>query len=84
MSDAIQPEEKPPSRLPLVRLAKGQEVSLGCGTMILIGIIVGMSIGSTKTGIDRVENQVRELTQKLEQVEQKLDDLAKKLPPGKR
>jgi hypothetical protein len=41
---------------PRVRLAKGQEVSLGCGTLILITIIILMF---SRGGIGELENEVR-------------------------
>jgi hypothetical protein len=43
---------------PRVRLAKGQEVSLGCGTLILIALIV-LFLGRGSTG--ELEHEVRSL-----------------------
>jgi hypothetical protein len=81
MSNAEQPESPRPGRPPLVRLAKGQEVSLGCGTLILIGIIVAIFSGNTKS-------EVNEMNQRLERIERKLDEVGKIvgkiLPPEKR
>jgi hypothetical protein len=79
MSGPGYPQEASSSgKLPLVRLAKGQEVSLGCGTLILITILVAIVTGSTNRDVTRVEQQVQQMNQRLERIEQKLDDMAKK------
>jgi hypothetical protein len=70
--------------MPLVRLAKGQEVSLGCGTLILIAIIVAMCSGGMTTGVARLESQVNEMNRRLERIENRLDELGNNLPPEKR
>jgi hypothetical protein len=60
---------------PKVRLAKGQEVSLGCGTLILIALIViffGNANRSEKTNLSPV-------LQKLDAIEKQLDRLEKRL-----
>lgn len=41
-----------------VRLARGQEVSLGCGTLVLIALIVLIFSGR---GTDSMEREVRQL-----------------------
>lgn len=51
---------------PKVRLAEGQHVNLGCGTLILIALIV-LIFGRKGTG--DLEREVRNLTAKIEQLE---------------
>jgi HAMP domain-containing protein len=58
MSRLSDPSRPPGDQPPRVRLAKGQEVSLGCGTLILIAIIVLMF---SRGGIGELENEVRRL-----------------------
>jgi hypothetical protein len=58
MSDLPDSNRLPIDQRPRVRLAKGQEVSLGCGTLILIAIIV---LTFSRSGIGDVEDQVRGL-----------------------
>jgi hypothetical protein len=57
VSDAITPQPARPDRPPAVRLVRGQEVSLGCGTLVLIALIVMFfgGHGSVPTG---VQNEV--------------------------
>lgn len=40
MSTGPESSQSAADKPPMVRLAEGQEVSLGCGTLILIGLIV--------------------------------------------
>jgi hypothetical protein len=55
MSKTLEPgADRPPG----VRLAKGQEVSLGCGTLILIALIV---LIFSQTGTGTLEREVRGL-----------------------
>ena len=49
------------------RLLKGQEVSLGCGTLILIALIV--AIFSHGTDINPVMQKLNEVDQKLQRLE---------------
>jgi hypothetical protein len=72
------PDESATGKLPLVRLAKGQEVSLGCGTLIFITILVAIVMGATNRDVNRVEREVNEINQRLERMERTLDELAKK------
>jgi hypothetical protein len=76
MSDARQPDAPRPRRSSLIQQAKWQDVALGCGIlMILIGFIL-RQLGHF--GLF-VETQRREVNQRLEQIEQKVDELAKKV-----
>ncbi len=78
------PEEQPRrSRIPLVRLAEGQETSLGCGTLILIAIIVAFCSGVGKTDLGPVESRLDKMDQKIDRLEKKIDELSKKPEPKK-
>jgi hypothetical protein len=68
-----------PGQPPKVRLAKGQEVSLGCGTLILIAIIV-MIFSNANRG-DRTD--LSPVLQKLDAIEKRLDRLEKRLEEPK-
>jgi hypothetical protein len=72
------------------QLVKGQEVSLGCGTLILIALIVAFF--SSKPNFDlspamnklhesdqKVMNKLNELDQKVQQLDQKIERLDHKL-----
>ena len=70
-----------PEKPPKVRLASGQEVSLGCGTLILIALIVMIfSHGSRNDKTD-----LGPVLHKLDAIEKRLDQLEKQLkePKGK-
>lgn len=68
-------------RAPLVRLAKGQEVGLGCGTLILIAIIVAFCSGKVNVDLSPVLSRLTDIDQRLQKLEQKLDQLDKKVKP---
>ncbi len=57
MSDAITPQPARPERPPAVRLVRGQEVSLGCGTLVLIALIV-MFFGGHGSAPTSVQNEI--------------------------
>jgi cell division protein FtsL len=76
-----QPVQPTPQRLPLVRLTKGQEVSLGCGTLILIAIIVAICSGKATVDLSPVQSRLNDIDKRLQQVEQKIDQLDKKIKP---
>jgi len=71
------------------QLVKGQEVSLGCGTLILIALIVAFFSTSTKpmpnldlspvmNKLNEIEmNKLNEIDQRLQRLERKLDELHK-------
>lgn len=65
---SIIPDPNPQSsdNPPKVRLAEGQHVNLGCGTLILIALIV-LIFGRKGTG--DLEREVRNLSAKIEQLE---------------
>jgi hypothetical protein len=79
MSQAIQPEPSPRPRPPLTSFAKGQEVSLGCGTLLLIAFIVALCSGAGKTDLGPVTSRLDEMQGRLQRLETKLDELSKKL-----
>jgi hypothetical protein len=80
VTDESVPDDQPPQRgrLPLVRLAKGQETTLGCGTLILIAIIVAMCSGAGKTDLGPVTNKLQEMERKIDRLEKKIDEMGKK------
>jgi hypothetical protein len=63
----VGPEKQPPPQA----MVKGQEVSLGCGTLILIAVIV--MFFSNNSRHDRAA--LAPVLKKLEAIEQKLDAL---------
>lgn len=64
-------EKRPPQE----RLVRGQEVSLGCGTLILIAVIV--MIFSNRGEKAALEPVLR----KLDAIEKKLDDMEHRMEP---
>lgn len=58
MSSVPEPSQRVEDKPPRVRLAEGQEVSLGCGTLILIALIV-LIFG--RGGTEDLEREVRGL-----------------------
>ena len=75
--DDYQPADVPPARL------KGQEVSLGCGTLILIALIVmffsGRGIGDVKREIRQLQSEVRQLHDAIESQTSKIEALNARL-----
>ena len=80
MSQPSESDMSPPSRPPLVRLVKGQEVNLGCGALIIIAIIVAVCSGSGRTDLSPVITKLDKMDQRIQAIEKKLDELSKK--PG--
>ena len=78
MSQPSQSDSSQPSKLPLVRLAKGQEVNLGCGALIIIAIIVAVCSGAGKTDLGPVMNKLNQMDQRILGLEKKLDEMDKK------
>ena len=60
-----------PEEPPAVRLVQGQAVSLGCGTLILIAIIVSMFSGGH---VKDVEREVRNLRSEVVELKKSIDD----------
>lgn len=56
---------------------KDNQAQLGCGTLIVIAIIV--MIFSGDRGSSKVRKDVQELNRKIERLEKKIDELSKKL-----
>ncbi len=84
MSSELPPDRPYGDRAPRVRLVKGQEVSLGCGTLILIALIVLFCSGGTTTELKRevdglrseiveLRKAVQEQTEQIKALQAKLD-----------
>ena len=78
MTDPSQSDSSQSSRPPLVRLAKGQEVNLGCGALIIIAIIVAVCSGAGKTDLGPVMRKLDQLDQRIQALEKKVDEINKK------
>jgi len=70
MSGAPEPSESAADKPPRVRLVEGQEVSLGCGTLILIALIV-LIFGRGGTG--DLEREVRGLRSEVGELKQAVE-----------
>ena len=68
-----------PEQPPKVRLAKGQEVSLGCCTLILIAVIVLIFSNSNRG--ERTD--LSPVLKKLDAIEKRLDQLERQLEKPK-
>jgi hypothetical protein len=83
-TDARPPSREPPPR---VRLAKGQEVSLGCGTLILIALIVLIfgrgGAGNFEHEMGSLRSEVRELKKTVETQTAEIRALRDKLDKAK-
>jgi hypothetical protein len=81
MSEPAYSDQPRPERIPFVKLAKGQEVSLGCGTLILIAIIVAIcsGAGNRTTDLSPVLSRLDQLDRRIQQLETKIDELSKRL-----
>jgi hypothetical protein len=70
MASAPESSRPPAERPPRVRLVKGQEVSLGCGTLILIALIVLIFGRGGTADLERevrgLRSEVGELTKAVE------------------
>jgi hypothetical protein len=79
IKDDYQPVEGPPP----ARLVKGQEVSLGCGTLILIALIVmffgGRGVGDLQREMRRLQDEVRQLRTTIELQTGQIQALEKQL-----
>jgi Sec-independent protein translocase protein TatA len=84
MSSELQSDRPYDDRPPRVRLVKGQEVSLGCGTLILIALIVLICSGGSTTELKRevsglrseiveLRKAVQDQTEQIKALEAKLD-----------
>jgi hypothetical protein len=83
MSEPSTPDSPTRERVPLVRLAKGQEASLGCGTLILIALIVAFCSGGIRTpNLTPLEHRLDEIDRRLDRLERKIDEM-KKVPAEK-
>lgn len=81
MSEGITPEPRRPERPPVVRLVKGQEVSLGCGTLVFIAIIVlifgGRGVGNLESQVRSLRTEVGELKKAVEALTSEVKALRK-------
>jgi Sec-independent protein translocase protein TatA len=75
------------SHPPKVRLVQGQEVSLGCGTLVLIALIVlifcGRGSSDVEREIRRLRSEVGELKSAIEAQSAEFRRLRDRLPPAK-
>jgi tetrahydromethanopterin S-methyltransferase subunit B len=56
------------------------KAQLGCGTLIVIAIIVLIFSGGRDSS--KLRREVRELSEKIDRLERKIDDLSAKLEPS--
>jgi hypothetical protein len=72
---------------PKVRLAQGQEVSLGCGTLVLIALIVlifsGRGSSDVEREVRRLRSEVTDLKKAVEAQSAEIRQLRDQLPPAK-
>ena len=59
------------------RLTGDNKVQLGCGTLIIIAIIVMIFSGGRD--VDKVQSQLTEMSRQLDRMEKKVDALSKQL-----
>ena len=79
MSHADEPIQPRREKPPRVWLAPGQDVSLGCGTLILIAIIVAIFSNRNSVDLAPVTSKLDVMDQKLQRLEQQLQRLDQKL-----
>jgi hypothetical protein len=79
MAQGIQQDQPAPQRRSPVNLVQGQEVSLGCGTLILIALIVAFCSGGGRTDLSPVQQRLNDIDQRLPSVQQKLDAMDQRL-----
>ncbi len=79
MSESSEESPPPEPRRSLKGMAKGNEVGLGCGTLIIIAIIVAFCSGAGKTDTGPLMNKLNEMDAKIQRLETKVDELNKKL-----
>jgi len=70
MSNSHESNPSPADPPPQVRLVQGQEVNLGCGTLILIALIV-LIFGRSRTG--DLEQQLRETRSEIKELRQSIE-----------
>jgi hypothetical protein len=74
-----QPNQAESGKPGIVAMAKGQEVSLTLGTLILIAIIVAFCSGAGgKTDMGPTERKLDAMDRKLQEIEKKIDEIGKK------
>jgi hypothetical protein len=70
---------------PEVRLARGQEVGLGCGTLVLIALIVwllsGRSVRDLEVQVFQLRSEIGKLVTAVEAQSAELRQLRDRLPP---
>ena len=79
--------QPPPEKPPRVSLAKGQEVSLGCGTLILIALIVlifgGRGTSDLQRDVRALRSEVVELKKSVDAQASEIRTLHQKLDEAK-
>ena len=74
-------EVTPQAEVPWWRYASGgTPVSLGCGTLILIAIIVAMFSGNAGSGVQQLRNDIQALERKIGDLQLKLRNVQRGAP----
>lgn len=85
MSASDDPDIQPADQAPKVRLVQGQEVSLGCGTLILIALIVLIFGRSSTRDVERqlegLRTEVQQLRTSVESQTTQIQELRDRLVP---
>jgi Sec-independent protein translocase protein TatA len=80
-------EDASSGKPPKVRLAQGQEVSLGCGTLVLIALIVlifsGRGAGDLEREVRHLRSELSDLKKAVESQSAEIRRLSDRLPPAK-
>jgi hypothetical protein len=74
-------DERPRGRVPWWKYDPGPTVNLGCGSLILIAILVVAFSSGGKERVARLEQEVRKLSDKIDGLSQGIQKL---LPPAQR
>jgi hypothetical protein len=73
-----QSSQSEPAKSRIVQMAKGQEVSLTLGTLILIAIIVACCSGGIRTDLGPTQRKLDAMERKLQEIDKKLDEIEKR------
>jgi len=74
-----QPSQRESGKPGIIRMAKGQEVSLTLGTLILIAIIVAFCSGARNTpDLGPTERKLDAMDRKLQEIDKKIDEIGKR------
>ncbi len=73
--------ESYPPKVPWWRYDRGQTANLGCGTLIVIAIIIAVFSSGNRESVLRLEQEVRVLQEKIDDLGKGIDKL---VPPSQR